>query len=163
MKSSEFWPYADRLILEAACPPITKIETFEACGYVDKPWGHRLTFDTGSTAYVMWVFANPVGMARAPEGEPLAPVDLPSLAPSGNGYLVRDIEGWIAAVLVNGGSSQVKQVRRYSLGETSSTFYKVGLSVDFYSGAHACGMFVHTLRSGDQPMAHREHQVAERI
>lgn len=132
-------------------PEVTRAEAWQE-GAV-RPFGVQVTFATGAE---MWLGV----MAQAAPGEnydqpetpvtdaPPAEVPVPDLLTNGKATPL-SAEAYIAAVLTNSGSPEIKRAYGYSAGATpTNPTAHPGVGLEFHSGGRGFLPFIHTARAG---------------
>lgn len=145
------WAPWVREVLQGS-PAITGVKPFAEAGIQDKPVGHIITLRTGATVAVQWVRTSADGNDdhSLPEepvtGEPPTAVTLPELPSSGRTSLAL-VEEHLAALITNGGSSEIRAVERKSVRpEPGPRPYSV--IVHMHSGAKVVGLFLRSAPAG---------------
>ena len=118
-----------------------------------RPFGVQVTFVTGSEMWLgVMAAAAPGESYDQPEvpvtAEPPAEVAVPELLEGGK-VSPLSAEAWIAAVLANAGSAEIKRVYGYSDGATVTRPTSApGVGLEFHSTGKGFLPFVHTARAG---------------
>jgi hypothetical protein len=148
---------------------LRNVQTFETAGYTVRGSGFVLGFESGASVYVQIVRASPSGGEGhgrpevIVEGEPPAPVGTPQLEAHGGRVSVADIEHYLAAAVVNGGSREIRKVTCFSEQQRTSQANKYGVTVEFHSGGTNYLLFVHTLSPGRRPSTDAEFTILEAV
>lgn len=172
MRSPRFRQWITSLV-DAALPEQIRRVDWADTGIVDDPGvGHHtfglvLTSPAGGTTYLMWVHGAPPGgddhdkPEKIVEGEAPAPVPIPELAPDSHGRLpIRDLEQWLAAVLLSSGS---REVERVEINPSRQDGRPGGLKIHWHSGGVAYGLFSYTLARGEQRRADTQYRILEAV
>lgn len=174
------YPRFDELFSEVLTknpdPALVKIETFGEIGYAKVsgrdghpltggayPDNRRLTFSTGGQVYIQFVHSSPPGGDNYLEPEriveadkPLDPVPVPAIDTSSGSIRIADVQAWLLAGFRNAGSREIVEVSPGSGGSSA-------IIIKFANGAGAYGIWVHTLRRGQQADPKRECQPVDVI
>lgn len=153
MKPRDYAEHAEQVIRQS--PAIASITRAPDD---DPPCVTRVELATGAQIYVQWVGAAPPnggGDTGEPDkpvtGPPPAPVKVPELATSGR-LRTADIEQHLAALLANGGNTQVRDVAGYSTDPAlGSDQQRYGIRIRCHDESAVYALFRHTLPKGQQP------------
>lgn len=151
----------------AGSPAITGVQTFADAGITGKPCGHVITLRTGAAVAIQWVRTSASGGEdqSQPEepvtGQPPAPVTLPELPASGRVVLTL-VEEHLAALIVNGGSDEIRAVERTSQRPDQGSA-KCGVNVHMHSGATVFAVFLYTASAGASITSGGEFQQREQV
>ncbi|MDA2812522.1 hypothetical protein O4J56_17900 [Nocardiopsis sp. RSe5-2] len=170
MRAHRFQDWLLGLINQDGDPAITQAATFEQSGYTDRPFGIVLSLTSGGQVYLQVVRGSAGDGSDKLDEEPIVEGEPPAAVaahPIGGGGQIRsaDVEGYLAALVTNAGSREVSGVERFSERTTKaySDPQRFGVKVFFHSKAAISLLFVHTLRSGDQPSAGNAFKVLEAV
>lgn len=150
MRLPRWAPWVEEIL--AGSPAITQVTPFADAGITDKPFGHIITLRTGSTVAWQWVrTAPPTGEDQSQPEEPvsgqvLEAVTLPELPSSGRTPL-QLLEEHLAALIVGGGSDEIRKVERTSTRDEPG-MQKCGINIHMHSGAIVYGIVLHTAPAG---------------
>jgi hypothetical protein len=164
MRATRFERYLCDLLAGCGDPAIKDVLTFSEAGYTALPNGVQVSFVTGARIFLQIVRTSPPGGDAADQdeviktGEALAPVPEPQFGVENNRVSVKKFEDWVAARIINSGSSEIHSVRTFQ-GRT----HRYGIDVTFHNGAHAYVYFPHTLSSRQEVGSHPIYEAKDLV
>ncbi|MGA8115050.1 MAG: hypothetical protein WCA46_15400 [Actinocatenispora sp.] len=141
-------------LIEANQPAaIASVQTFAEAGHTEDPRGVKIGLSTGSAVYLRFNHGSPpagdnfTAPEKIVEGEAPTPVPQPALEVRGGKVTMVDLEQWLAALIVNSGSAEVRKVTTYSTREKPRS-YVLGFNVLWHNGGEAYAAIIHTQPAG---------------